>query len=446
MDQRNVGSSGNAPDYIINNNIIAAADLTVYGDRLTMNGSLNAAGSVTLTGSAASNLNWQLTPTSSIAGNVTVSTNGTSGGQRSIILGANEQIGGSVSLVSDGEGGHISAFTLNGFNETINGLQGDYEPNTQNEAYKQQVRNGAATDSTLTIGNNNASSSFLGRLTDGGAGVLNLTKIGSGTQTFTSDSNHTGTTTIDEGAVVVDFTQYAPVQGNTAQDYFSPNSDLVMNGGTSLLLVGRDNGVAYFEAGAATQQFANYITLADTTGLVVGQQILIDNGANPDLVRFIVNIDGTRVYTDNRTGGGARDVTIEATTGATVQNIKSLTLSGGVGENVTLDFGSSDSVQLIINSSPVQLNDGSTITLANWSGSFSGGSGDQWLFAGEPVDFTSVFSQSEVIFDGFGPGYSIIDGAGIYEVVAVPEPAAYALLTACGALLVVVRRRRLRKI
>lgn len=109
--------------------------------------------------------------------------------------------------------------------------------------------------------------------------------------------------------------------------------------------------------------------------------------------------------------------------GSTSQTLAGLTLSGGVDSVATIDFGTSGNVTLTISSAPVQLTDGSKLRIANWSGiPLLGGGSDRLLFLGSPTDFSSVFSQSEVEFDGYGQGYQLVSGTGLYEVVAIPEP------------------------
>jgi hypothetical protein len=85
--------------------------------------------------------------------------------------------------------------------------------------------------------------------------------------------------------------------------------------------------------------------------------------------------------------------------------------------------------------------DATTLTIENWNGSLAGGGADQLIFAGDPLAFQAVFDQSEIIFSGYTPGYSIINGAGTFEVVApVPEPASLSLV-AIGAMALLRRRR-----
>ena len=58
----------------------------------------------------------------------------------------------------------------------------------------------AATQSTLTIGNGDGSSTFNGLIQDG-VGKVALTKIGNGTATFTTANTYTGVTTISAGTL-----------------------------------------------------------------------------------------------------------------------------------------------------------------------------------------------------------------------------------------------------
>ena len=88
-----------------------------------------------------------------------------------------------------------SAFTvnsildLNGFNNTIGSISGTGT-----------VLNNGATTATLTVGNDNTSTTFGGVLKDG-TSVLQLNKSGTGTLTLTGANTYTGGTTISAGAL-----------------------------------------------------------------------------------------------------------------------------------------------------------------------------------------------------------------------------------------------------
>jgi autotransporter-associated beta strand protein len=103
---------------------------------------------------------------------------------KKLALGANEQIPhgpgkGDVYL--------YGKLNLNGYSETINGLYGTGT-----------VDGGGVV--TLTVGANNATSSFSGWVTNS-AGALTMVKTGSGTLTLVNPLNHSGATLIQEGIV-----------------------------------------------------------------------------------------------------------------------------------------------------------------------------------------------------------------------------------------------------
>ena len=119
-----------------------------------------------------------------------------------------------------------------GTNQTVNGLSGEGV-----------VTIGTTGTSTLTVGANNTSSSFTGSLNNGSAGrVLALTKIGTGTLTFSGSSTYSGTTAVQAGAVR--FTSLA--SGTTAQGL---GSGSVVNLGVAAISSGE---IDYFGATSGT--------------------------------------------------------------------------------------------------------------------------------------------------------------------------------------------------
>jgi autotransporter-associated beta strand protein len=179
------------------------------------------AGNVTVTGqvTGASGLVLDITSLSAAATNFNVTLNnaGTpnnyggdtvinlaaaSGKSATLNLGAPEQIPhgaatGNVVINSNGTG--AGTLNLAGFSETINGLSGNGI-----------VESGSGTP-TLTLGENNASGSFSGAISNT-AGTLALVKTGMGTQTLSGVNTYTGTTTVSQGTLaLVGGSQASPI-------------------------------------------------------------------------------------------------------------------------------------------------------------------------------------------------------------------------------------------
>ena len=92
--------------------------------------------------------------------------------------------------------GSTVTLNLNSLNTTINGLDGSSAAGVANVI----VANNGPTACTLTVGDNNASGNYGGVTTDTAGHALGLTKISSGTQTFTAALNHHGNTTVNAGS------------------------------------------------------------------------------------------------------------------------------------------------------------------------------------------------------------------------------------------------------
>ena len=103
---------------------------------------------------------------------------------------------GNVTLIDEGTTGAANTvLDLNGFNETINGL---FDSGTN--LAKLIITNNGSVAGKLILGDNNASGSFGGILSDG-TSQLALEKIGTGTQIISGANTYTGGTTIRSGTL-----------------------------------------------------------------------------------------------------------------------------------------------------------------------------------------------------------------------------------------------------
>lgn len=83
------------------------------------------------------------------------------------------------------------------------------------------------------------------------------------------------------------------------------------------------------------------------------------------------------------------------------------------------------------------------LTVLNWDGDLDGNGANRWLFEFDPTGFVSSIGDN-LFFDGFGSGGKVIDlGAGLWEVVVVPEPSTVALLIGISFIFT-LRIRRMR--
>ena len=159
-------------------------------------GAVTAAGAISGTGPV----------TNAGIGTLTLSSHNTYAGNTVLVagtakLGATEVIPdgvGAGDLVLDGGAAAAGTLDLNGFNETINGLTG-----VASNVLGQIVNGAPGTTAMLAAGNNDASSTFAGRILDG-AGKVTLVKVGAGTLTLNPGgvgSTYSGGTIISNGIV-----------------------------------------------------------------------------------------------------------------------------------------------------------------------------------------------------------------------------------------------------
>ena len=111
-----------------------------------------------------------------------------------------------------------------------------------------RVSNSAATAASLTLGNNNASGSFGGLIEAFGAGPLGITKIGTGTQTFSGNNTYTGPTTVNGGTLKAGVATVTNISGA-----FGVNSAVSMANaaGATLDITGFDTQIGSLTGGGA---------------------------------------------------------------------------------------------------------------------------------------------------------------------------------------------------
>jgi autotransporter-associated beta strand protein len=134
------------------------------------------------------------------SGNTTiVGRTGGSAGNTLLINGASDVIPdgfgkGNVIFGNSGNTVSFTAWDLQGFNETINGLI-----SVGTVPSLMYITNTALTQSTLTLGNNDQSGTFSGSF----RGNVAVTKIGAGIETLTGTNSNTGATTVNAGTLAL---------------------------------------------------------------------------------------------------------------------------------------------------------------------------------------------------------------------------------------------------
>ncbi|HQU41360.1 MAG TPA: autotransporter-associated beta strand repeat-containing protein, partial [Pirellulales bacterium] len=281
------------------------------------------------------------------AGTLTLTGSNTYTGSTTVNAGSTLQVGSSnANVLPNGPGTGTMVVNgmldLNGFSPTIGGLGGSGTVTTSD-----------AGTGTLSVGNDNLTSTFAGVVQDG-SGTVALAKVGSGTLTLTGTDIYSGGTTISAGTLAfasggLATTGAITFGGNATLQWDSGNSEDI----SSRLAV--DSGMdATLDVGT------NTVTLATGLG---GGGALTKAGA------------GTLVFTGNNSYTGATTIssgTLQIGAGGTTGNLGSGNVAGSSG---TLAFDRSDNVTLgnILSGSISIVQDGAGIVTLTASNTYSGG-------------------------------------------------------------------------
>jgi autotransporter-associated beta strand protein len=203
---------------------------------------------------------------------------------------------GAVTVLSGG----LLDITSGGSSITIGSLAGSSA--TQGGVVFHGATSGAA---TLTIGGNNASTAFGGIIANAAGSTLNLTKIGTGTLTLGGANQYNGTTTIEDGRLVV-----LSVSGGSA---LGSSQSLVFGGTTTSGILQLGDGT-----GAVSKTFTGISSQGSgtTSQIVSGNAVMgtltFDLAATST---FVGNIGGagTNEANLNLVKNGAGDLVISGT-------------------------------------------------------------------------------------------------------------------------------------
>lgn len=183
---------------------------------------------------------------------------------------------GNLDIRKQNSGGSCGV-DLNGHNVIVNGLAQTADP-YRFETYIDNVSVAAGATNTLTVGDNNAGGTYAGNIRNT-TGTLNLTKIGSGSQTLLGTNSYSGTTTVSGGTLAFDQIYVTSqthntltLSGGTLGLYGtgpSTNASLTFTDGTLPIMPGGNGLTVTNRGGNATLTLGNTWTRTNGASLLV---------------------------------------------------------------------------------------------------------------------------------------------------------------------------------
>jgi autotransporter-associated beta strand protein len=277
----------------INSNLADAKFFAFGGGSISVTGAISGASGLKLDSTSWGNINVTLNhagAANSYAGNTTLLSAGST-----LALGAANQIPNGA-----GKGNLVvtaGTFHMGGFSEAINGLSGA------------GTVDGTTGTPTLTVGDNNATSTFDGMIKNTN-GALELAKTGNGTLTLTGDNSYSGATNVNGGTMLVNGAQTGGGAVNVASTgtlggsgsvigainvsgVLAPGSSIESLGGGTLSFAGAStyayelqtlglNGDLAYSSGALNIASGTILTLTD-----LGTSTALANGSKLTLISSI---------------------------------------------------------------------------------------------------------------------------------------------------------------
>ena len=199
-----------------------------------------------------------------------------------LVLGASNQVPAASNVSVAG------MLSMGGFNQSIAGLSGA------------GIVDGANGAPTLTVGNNNQTSTFSGVL-ENTAGSLALTKIGMGMLTLSGTNAYTGQTTVSSGVLSIAGTNSLPGWSSAGSYSVANSAALAVGNGVTDSNIATILGIGNFAAGAS-------LGFDTTAGSRTYAGVLADTGNGPlGLVKVGVNaltLTGSSTYSGGTTVSG----------------------------------------------------------------------------------------------------------------------------------------------